>query len=109
MLLRPQAEYFCELCQPEAGILKSKPCPAQGSILGHTLASWIDPRRGNWSIDKEEMQRGAWVAQSVKHLPSSQVMISGSWDRVLHQAPCVEPASPSAYVSASLFVSLMNK
>ena len=28
--------------------------------------------------------RGDWVAQSVKHLPSAQVMISGSWDR----APC---------------------
>ena len=26
--------------------------------------------------------RGAWVAQSVKHLPSAQVMISRFWDRV---------------------------
>ena len=26
----------------------------------------------------------------------------GSWDGVLHQAPCREPASPPAYVSASL-------
>ena len=25
--------------------------------------------------------RGAWVAQSAKHLPSIQVMISGFWDR----------------------------
>ena len=25
--------------------------------------------------------RGAWVAQSVKHLPSAQVMILESWDR----------------------------
>ena len=32
--------------------------------------------------------RGAWVAQSVKHLPSAQVMILGSWDQVPHQAPC---------------------
>ena len=41
----------------------------------------------------------------VEHLPSAQVMILGFWDRVPHQAPQREPASPSAYVS----VSLMNK
>ena len=42
-------------------------------------------------------------------LPSAQVVSPGSWDRVPHRAPCMEPASPSAYVSASLCVSLMNK
>ena len=31
---------------------------------------------------------GAWVVQSVKHLPLAQVMIPRSWDRVPHQAPC---------------------
>ena len=41
----------------------------------------------------------------VEHLPLAQVMILGSWDRVLHQAPHGEPASPSAYVSASPCVS----
>ena len=30
---------------------------------------------------------GAWVAQSVKHLPLAQVMTPGSWDQVPHQAP----------------------
>ena len=35
----------------------------------------------------------------VEHLPVAWVMVPGSWDPVLHQA---EPASPSAYVSASL-------
>ena len=39
-----------------------------------TKASW----KGLW----------LWVAQSVKCLPSAQVMISGSWDQALHQAPC---------------------
>ena len=34
--------------------------------------------------------RGAWVAQMVKHLPSAQVMIPGSWDRALHRASCLE-------------------
>ena len=31
---------------------------------------------------------GAWVAQWVGPLPSAQVMISGSWDRAPHRAPC---------------------
>ena len=43
----------------------------------------------------------------VERLPLAQVMIPGSWDQVPLQAPQREPASPSAYVSAS--VSLMNK
>ena len=41
----------------------------------------------------------------VEHLPLVQVVIPGSWDRVLHRAP----ASPSMCVSASLCVSLVNK
>ena len=41
----------------------------------------------------------------VEHLPSTQVMIPRSWDRVPHGAPYMEPASPSDYVSASLCVS----
>ena len=32
--------------------------------------------------------QGTWGAQSVKCLPSAQVMIPGSWDRVPHWAPC---------------------
>ena len=42
----------------------------------------------------------------VEHLPSAQGMIPGSWDRVSHRVPCLEPASPSACVSASLSLSL---
>ena len=41
----------------------------------------------------------------VEHLLSAQGMIPGSWDRVSHWAPRREPASPSAFVSASLSVS----
>ena len=32
--------------------------------------------------------RGTWMIQSVKLLPSAQVMIPGSWDQALHQTPC---------------------
>jgi len=31
---------------------------------------------------------GAWVAQSVKRLPSVLVMVPGAWDRAPHRAPC---------------------
>ena len=43
----------------------------------------------------------AWVAQGVEHLPLTQGVILGSQDRVPHRPPLGEPASPSAYVSAS--------
>ena len=46
---------------------------------------------------------GAWVAQWVKPLPSAQVMISGSWDRVPHRALCLAGSLlPSLSLSASL-------
>ena len=45
----------------------------------------------------------------VEHLPTAQGMTPGSWDRVLHQASRGKPASSSAYVSAFLSMSLMNK
>ena len=35
-------------------------------------------------------------------LPSAQGVILETWDRVPHRAPCMGPASPSAWVSASL-------
>ena len=39
----------------------------------------------------------------------AQVKTPGSQDQFLQQAHCRELASPSAYVAASLSVSLMNK
>ena len=41
----------------------------------------------------------------VEHLPLAKVLILGSWDQVLHQAPYGELASPSTYVFASLSLS----
>ena len=37
---------------------------------------------------KDGVSQSTWVAQLVKHLLSAQVMISGSWDLGLCQAPC---------------------
>ena len=56
-----------------------------------------------------EKQKGHLGGSVVERLPLAQVVIPGSWDQVLHQAPQREPASPSAYVSGSLCVSLINK
>ena len=41
---------------------------------------------------------------AAEHLPLVQVMVPGSWDQVPHRTPCMELASPSAWVSASLCV-----
>ena len=38
--------------------------------------------------------------------PSAQGVILETWDRVPRRAPCMEPASPSACVSAILSLSL---
>ena len=45
----------------------------------------------------------------VEHLPLAWGVIPESRDRVPHQAPHGKPASPSACVSASLSVPLMNE
>ena len=47
-------------------------------IKRQRLAEWI----------KNTLSRSTSVAQSVKHLPWSHVMISGSWDRAPCRAPC---------------------
>ena len=49
--------------------------------------------------------QGCLGGSVVEHLPLAQGMIPGSWDRVPHQGPCREPASPSA----SLPVLFMSK
>ena len=57
-------------------------------------------------VSNQKSKEGGHLGGSVSEsLPLAQVMIPGSWDRVQHRAPCGEPASPSAGVSASLCVS----
>ena len=48
------------------------------------------------------MLRGTGVAHSMKHLPLTQVMISGFWDGVLHPAPCLAGSLLLALPSPSL-------
>ena len=60
-----------------------------------------------WNSEKV----GRLGCSAVKHLPLAQGVILESQDQVPHRASCMEPASLSAYVSASfsLSLSLMNK
>ena len=62
-------------------------------------------------MDNNELILGHLGGSVVDYLTLPQVMILGSWDQVPHQALCMEPASPSACVSASVcvYVSLMNE
>ena len=55
-----------------------------------------------WKMEK----LGCLGGSEVERLPSAQGVILETQDQVPHQAPCMEPASPSACVSASLSVSL---
>ena len=52
-------------------------------------SSGLEPRREVKTKYKNIKKRGAWVAPSVKHLTSAQIMIPKSWD----QAPCWAPCS----------------
>ena len=58
-------------------------------------AGTVEAHRGGWPPQGSRYPRttswGTQVTQSVKHLPSAQVMTLGSWDGASHQAPCVSP------------------
>ena len=53
-------------------------------------------------VNESKGHLGGSVAE---RLPLAQGVILESWDRVLYQAPWGAPASPCAYVSASVHVS----
>ena len=59
---------------------------------------------GRHNVDLKQLIEGHLDGSAVEHLPLAQVLIVIQ-DRVQHRAPCREPVSPSAYVSASLCVS----
>ena len=65
----------------------------------------------SYALNLRNIISGRLGGSVVERLPLAQSMIPESQDRVPHQAPRIEPASPSAYVSAplSLSLSLLNK
>ena len=91
--------------------------PASGSALSRqsawdslSLSPSALPPAFSLSLNKSFIKKrfmGFLGGSVVERLPLGQVIVPGSWDRVLHQAPHREPVSSSAYVSASLC--LMNK
>ena len=67
--------------------------------------------RGSKRHLKPSSPWGSLGGSAVQRLPPAQGVTLESQDRVLRRAPCMEPASPSACVSASLSLSMsiMNK
>ena len=65
---------------------------------------WTLVIRASRTSQDKSTEAGGYVGGSVvgMSLPLAQVLIPGSWDPVPHQAPCTEPAFPSAYIFASL-------
>ena len=60
------------------------------------------PNINFWKSDLNQHALGHLRGSAAERLPSAQGVILESWVRVPHWAPFMEPASPSAYVSASL-------
>ena len=63
----------------------------------------------NWWSFKNHYIRDTWVAQWLCVCFLVQGVISESRNGLQHQASCVEPASPSAYVPASLSVCVFHE
>ena len=90
--------------------------PFQGS-LGESKGLEIPNSKGgkvNLSCKWQKISQIKSLQKPGKHLGGclqlrAQGMTLESRDRVPPRAPCMEPASPSACVSSSLCVSLMNK
>ena len=59
--------------------------------------------------DVGKMLGGCLGGSVVEYLPLAQGVIQESQDQVPHPAPCMDPASPFAYVSASVCVCLSHE
>ena len=88
------------------------------SVRGSTLESTLVPTENMFvkcpvhprpSRTNKPTVMGSLCSSVTEHLSSAQVMIPGSWNWIPHQAPCREPASPSACVSTFLGLSWINK
>ena len=72
-----------------------------GSVLRLTVVMLVQL----W-VHSKPLQLEHLAGSVVEHLPSASGVTPGSWDQVPRWAPCMEPASPSACVSASLCMCL---
>ena len=77
------------------------------SVSGTRMQSTLS-NAGGRSI-KKRTDRGSLGDSMVWHLPLAQGMILESWDGVPRWAPYMEPASPSACVSTSLFLCVSHE
>ena len=90
------------------GILQESEGPGLGVLLATEAAGSLTnstPYKTTCRAHCSKKNGGHLGGSVVEH----QGMIPGSWDQIPHQVPCREPALPSAYVSVSLCVFLMNK
>ena len=80
-----------------------------GEAVAFYFTPWFEAFQvGKTTVILKSSGLGRVGGSAVERLPLAQGMILVQ-DRVPRQAPCMEPASPSVYVSASLSLSLMNK
>ena len=60
-------------------------CPSPGYFTLYMACKFVPLHPSYWTLSpglpQRSQDRGAWVSQSVKHMPWDQVMIQGSWDR----------------------------
>ena len=84
-------------------------CPIQFCdfrMFNYFLIKYVHSYFYIFSVVRKIILGGCLGGSAVERLPLTQGMIPGSWDPMLHWAPCKEPASPSAYLSASLSLCL---
>ena len=91
-------------------ILNSK---YSGGFLVAAGPSATPPDPGPWDQGRRRVARvGAirqpWWLNGVAP-PSALDVILETWDQVPRRAPCMEPASPSAFLPLSFSLSVMNK
>ena len=79
-------------------------CPSRHFLACHSLCSPVHVTSFPVTIQKP-LLLGHLGGSAVERLTLAQVVIPGSWDQVPYWSPRMEPASPSACVSASLCLS----
>ena len=92
-IIQDEGSYRTEDCRDE-GSYKTEDCTGSGIVQ-------------DWGLYRIRDHRGSLGGSVVWCLPSAQAMILDAWNRVPRRAPCMEPAPPSACVSASLALCLL--